>query len=81
MSLLRALRYNTDNCIDEGLVAADVVIITLGLTECWQDKRTELYVCLGPDSEQDEKFQRLRFRASTFADNFENIKTTVAAIR
>jgi len=78
---LRALRHRTDECIDQGLAAADVIIITLGLTECWQDKRTELYVCLGPESEQDERFDRMRFHASTFADNLDNIKKTVAAIR
>jgi GSCFA family len=78
---VRALRYAVDRCIDDGLAEADVVIITLGLTECWCECRTGLYACIGPESENSESFSRLKFHASTFAENRENLSATINAIR
>jgi hypothetical protein len=76
-----ALRYEIDRCIDNGLADADVVIITLGLTECWRDKVSGLHACIGPENEKSESFGRLEFHASTFAENRENLKATITAIR
>jgi hypothetical protein len=78
---IRALRHAIDRCIDDGLASADVVIITLGLTECWRDKISGLHVCIGPENEKSESFGRLEFHASAFAENRENLKATIAAIR
>jgi hypothetical protein len=78
---IRALRHAMDQCIDDGLGCADVVIITLGLTECWRDKQSGLYACIGPESEKSESFDRLKFHASTFEENRENLKAAIAAIR
>jgi GSCFA family len=78
---VRALRYEVDRCIDDGLAGADVVIITLGLTECWREGRTGLYACIGPESEDSESFNRLKFHASTFEENRENLSATLDSIR
>lgn len=64
-------------CIDDGLAQADIVIITLGLTEVWRIKSSGLYAALGPASEQDEIFPRLEFRATGYAENYENIRATL----
>jgi len=66
--------------IDEGLAAADVVILTLGLTECWRVKQSGRYAALGPDNEKDELFPLLEFRPTTFAENYENLCATLDCI-
>jgi hypothetical protein len=68
-------------CISRGLAEADVIIITLGLTECWRNKATGLFVCEGPRDEEDPRRQLLEFHQATFADNYENLSATIAAIQ
>jgi hypothetical protein len=80
MRSLIDLSHKIDDCIDAGLAASDVVIITLGLTECWRNRENGLYVCMGPRNEKDEIFPRVKFHASTFAENYANMKATVETI-
>ena len=63
-----------------GLECADVIIITLGLTECWRNRANGMYVCRGPESENDELFSRLEFHRSGFAENYENVVATIDRI-
>ncbi|MBV9990305.1 MAG: GSCFA domain-containing protein [Alphaproteobacteria bacterium] len=67
-------------CIDAGLEACDVVILTLGLTEVWRIKATGLYAALGPENEQDEIFPRLQFRATGYQENYDNLRATLMRI-
>ncbi len=67
-------------CIDDGLASADVVILTLGLTECWQVKSNDRYAALGPESERDAIFPLVEFRATGFDENYDNLQAMVNAI-
>jgi hypothetical protein len=67
-------------CIDDGLAASDIVILTLGLTETWRIKASGLYAALGPENERDEIFPRLEFRATGYAENYENLRSTIERI-
>lgn len=66
--------------IDAGLAEAEVVILTLGLTEVWRIKASGLYAALGPENERDEIFPRLEFRASGYAENYDNVRRTIESI-
>ena len=63
-----------------GLERADVIILTLGLTECWRNRANGMYVCRGPESENDELFSQLEFRRSGFVKNYENVAATIDRI-
>jgi hypothetical protein len=80
MPALVDLSSKVSVCIDQGLAAADVVILTLGLTECWRVRSTGLYAVVGPKSEDDESFPLLEFHASSFSENIQNLLATVKAI-
>lgn len=67
-------------CIRDGLAAADVLIFTLGLTECWRDRQSGLFVCMGPGDLDDPLLQRVEFHASTFAENYSNLVAIVDRI-
>ncbi|HVU21250.1 MAG TPA: GSCFA domain-containing protein [Rhizomicrobium sp.] len=77
MAALVDLSDRVSATIDDGLANADVIILTLGLTECWRVKQSGYYAALGPDSEADELFQLLEFRPTTFAENYENLSATL----
>lgn len=74
------LSHRLDDCIADGLAAADIVIITLGLTECWRSRATGQHVCLGPASEDDETASWLEFHPSGFVENLDNIRATIDSI-
>jgi hypothetical protein len=77
---LADLSARLGRCIETGLESADVVIITLGLTECWQNSANGLYVALPPRDEKDEIFPRVKFRPTTFKENYENLGAIVDGI-
>ena len=68
-------------CIDEGLAAADVIILTLGLTECWRNHANGLFVCTGPIDKYDEIMPLVEFHPSTFAENYANLNAMLDRIR
>ena len=80
LSALTDLSDKISSYIEEGLAAADVVIFTLGLTECWRVKSNGLYATLGPRNEADEIFPLLEFRATEFRENYENLRAITSAI-
>ncbi len=80
VSALVDLSDKVSACIDEGLASADVIIITLGLTECWRVKSNGRYAALGPESEGDEIFSLVEFRATGFDENYDNLQATMSAI-
>ena len=69
-----------DNSIDEGIEKADIVIITLGLTEVWRQKSSGFYVCMGPSSEEDEINSYVEPYLSKFKDNYDNLSSIIKAI-
>jgi hypothetical protein len=80
LSALVDLSDKVSACIDEGFASADVVIITLGLTECWRVKSNGRYAALGPESKEDKIFPLVEFRATGFEENYDNLRATVSAI-
>lgn len=80
MPALVDLSAKVSACIDHGLKSADVIILTLGLTECWRVRSNGMHAALGPDSESDESYPLLEFRATGFAENYENLVVIVKAI-
>ncbi len=80
MAALVDLSNTVSATIDDGLEKADVVIITLGLTECWRVKHSDRYAALGPENEKDELFSLLEFRPTTFQENYENLNATLDSI-
>jgi hypothetical protein len=66
--------------IDDALAASHLVILTLGLTECWRDRQSGLYACLGPQDEEDEIFDRLEFHSTGFQQNYDNLRAIGDAI-
>jgi hypothetical protein len=58
------------------LEKAEVLILTLGLTEIWQDTIDGAVICLpaGPYVNEGGDMSRYRFRVSRYADNLENLE-------
>ena len=59
----------------QALEAAEVLILTLGLTEIWQDTVDGSVICLpaGPYVNEGGDMSRYRFRVSRYAENLENL--------
>lgn len=74
------LSAKVSRCIDEGLARADVVLISLGITEAWRIRGTDLYACMGPRDRQDERFASLEFVPSGFVENHANLKAALQAL-
>ena len=64
------------------LKQADVLILTLGLTEIWEDSIDGSVICLpsGPYTREGGDMQRYRFRVSRYAENLENLERIHAII-
>jgi hypothetical protein len=58
------------------LTQARVLIITLGLTEIWEDRVDGSVICLpsGPYVKEGGNMDRYRFRVSRYAENLENLE-------
>ena len=61
--------------IADGIRQADVIIITLGLTECWRNKANGLYICLGPKDRSDPTWDLVEFCPTGFAENYNNLSS------
>ncbi len=60
----------------DGVASSDVFVITLGLTEAWQNLANGLYVA-GPPGGKTGGAGLCRLRLSSFADNYANLKRTL----
>ena len=60
----------------QAITKAEVFIITLGLTEIWEDKVDGSVICLpsGPYVNEGGDMSRYRFRVSRYAENLENLE-------
>ncbi|MBW2485865.1 MAG: GSCFA domain-containing protein [Deltaproteobacteria bacterium] len=60
----------------KALSSAAVLILTLGLTEIWQDSRDGSVICLpaGPYVKEGGDMSRYRFRVSRYSENLENLE-------
>lgn len=63
-------------CSRKALESAQVLILTLGLTEIWQDKQDGSVICLpaGPYVNEGGDMSRYEFRVSHYHENLENLE-------
>ncbi|HTY23767.1 MAG TPA: GSCFA domain-containing protein [Desulfomonilaceae bacterium] len=63
-------------CSRSALERAEVLILTLGLTEIWEDAIDDSVICLpsGPYVNEGGDMGRYRFRVSRYAENLENLE-------
>jgi hypothetical protein len=63
-------------CSRSALAQAELLIVTLGLTEIWEDTVDGSVICLpaGPYVSEGGDMSRYRFRVSRFAENLENLE-------
>jgi hypothetical protein len=63
-------------CSRRVLESAEVLILTLGLTEIWEDKVDGAVICLpsGPYPNEGGDMSRYRFRVSRYGENLENME-------
>ncbi|MFH0960994.1 MAG: GSCFA domain-containing protein [Pseudomonadota bacterium] len=63
-------------CSRRALESAEVIILTLGLTEIWQDRFDGSVICLpsGPYVNEGGDMSRYEFRVSRYAENLENLE-------
>jgi hypothetical protein len=67
---------NHRQCSRRALEKARVLIITLGLTEIWEDQLDQSVICLpsGPYVQEGGPMDRYRFRVSRYGENLENLE-------
>ncbi|MBM3301743.1 MAG: GSCFA domain-containing protein, partial [Deltaproteobacteria bacterium] len=63
-------------CSRRALESAEVLILTLGLTEIWEDRYDGSVICLpsGPYVNEGGDMSRYRFRVSRYAENLANLE-------
>ena len=63
-------------CSRRALERAEVLILTLGLTEIWQDREDGAVICLpsGPYVSEGGDMTRYRFRVSRYNENLDNLE-------
>lgn len=70
--LLSGLVDQIDQTVTTGLREAEVIVLTLGLTEVWRSPTSGKYFCQFPRGPGLAKF-----RASKFQENYENVRATL----
>jgi hypothetical protein len=81
VELLGELSARIDAAVREGMEAADVFVLTLGLTEVWQHKRTGRWLCMAPESGLGGGGDIADFKASSFDENRANLHAIVKLLR
>ncbi len=68
-------RYHRE-CSKKALQRAEVLILTLGLTEVWEDMHDGSVICLpsGPYVNEQGDMNRYRFRVTRYGENLENLE-------
>ncbi len=70
-----------DDRMREGILEADVYVITLGLIETWRNKANGLHICPLPDVGRDPALADIEFHLSDYAENYENLKRICSLVR
>lgn len=77
---LRKLTGRIDQALRDGLESADLVVLTLGLTEVWRKKDDGRVACCEPGYCHGGGAAETEFLASSYQENFDNLKSTVEVI-
>jgi hypothetical protein len=75
---MKDLTDKLDGCIAQGILEADIYIITLGLIETWRNKKTGRYLCMAPGREQMDDAE---FILSDFQSNLENMRRVCRLVK
>jgi hypothetical protein len=78
---LREAVSHVDATMDDGVRAADVFLMTLGLAEVFVNKRSGKIACQRPAYGGGGGAGETDFRMSTFAENYDNMRRIVEIIR
>lgn len=72
-----------DECVREGVEAADLYVITLGLIETWINPRNGQYLCRPPGTGYNGGVGKEmgEFRLTHFQENYENVRAIIEMIR
>jgi hypothetical protein len=72
-----------DECVRQGVEAADVYVITLGLIETWLNPRNGQYICRPPGTGYNGGAGKDlgEFRLTHFQENYENVRAIIDMIR
>jgi tetratricopeptide (TPR) repeat protein len=68
------LSQKLDGCLKEGIMNADVYVITLGLIETWRYKKNGLHVCTYPGVGGGGGQEETELHVAGFDDNYDNLK-------
>lgn len=71
---LESLSERVNASITEGIHGADVIVLTLGLTEVWRHCETGRHLCIPPGRGLGGGIGKAEFRHSTFAENYSNVR-------
>lgn len=63
-----------DSCIRDGIMTADVYIITLGLIETWRNSGNGLHACVYPGVGGGGGAEQTELHVAGFAENYENLR-------
>jgi hypothetical protein len=74
---LKDLNDKIDAIVRDGIIASELIVITLGLTEVWRHDKTGRYLCRPPGSGNGGGSGLATFRQSTFVENYLNVKATL----
>lgn len=71
---IRGLSEKVDRCMAEGIMTADVYIITLGLIETWLNKANGLHACTYPGVGGGGGAAQVELHVAGFKENYENLR-------
>jgi hypothetical protein len=71
--LLKQLSDAIDDALREGIAEADVLVLTLGLTEVWHHKVTGRYLCMPPGAGYGGAEDLGIFELSSYEQNYANV--------
>lgn len=79
---IQDLSARFDDCVRQGIEAADVYILTLGLIEVWKNLQNGKFLCRPPGSGYNGGVgrERAEFRLTHFQENYDNIRAVVEMI-
>ena len=77
--LLVDLSRKIDDSVRSAIMACDIYVITLGLTEVWRDRRRGQYFNQPPENRNSES-ERYLFERSTFEQNYQNMRRVCSLV-
>lgn len=74
---LRAVTDAITESVRSGIEAADIILLSYGLTEVWRNNATGRFICRAPTTSNGTGIGRATLHESTFSENYANVKATL----